>query len=161
MDPQIPRNCYSPRLPVISPKGQEPAQQQFKQDCDINTIMQRLHKNEAINHVSKYQTEYGFTSPTSYHQSLNIITRADSMFNDLPSKVRNEFANNPQAFLAFVQDPKNQDRAKELGIALTIKAAKAAEAAGPPKKPEEVVPSPEEPGTAPVVEKQPNPNPNP
>ncbi len=145
-----PRNCYSERVQVLSPAGIEPAQQQFKEDCDINKIMERLEKNNALDHVSKYQTEYGFTTPMSYHDSLNIIKKADSMFNDLPAKIRDEFANNPQAFLQFVQNPKNADRAKELGIALSDKAAEAAnKAAEAAEKPETVEPSLEEPGAAP------------
>ena len=121
-----PRNIYSPPVKVVSPQGHTPAQQQFKEDCDINTIMHRFAKTGALDHVSKYQPVYGFASPQSYHESMNVIAIADSMFNDLPSKIRNEFANNPQAFLEFVQDPKNADRAKELGIALSPEAAQAA-----------------------------------
>ncbi len=121
--PPTPRNAYSPRISVVSPCGEGAAQQQFKEDCDVNTIMQRYQKTGAIDHVSKHQTEYGFASPLDYHQSMNIIAQADSMFNDLPSSVRNEFNNNPQAFLEFVQDAKNADRAKKLGLALTDKAA--------------------------------------
>ena len=69
---------------------------------------------------------YGFANAQSYHESMNIVAMADSMFNDLPSNIRNEFSNNPQAFLEFVQDPKNADRAEELGIALSPEAAQAA-----------------------------------
>ncbi len=144
--PPTPRNAYSPRVPVVSPCGDGAAQQQFKDDCDTNKIMQRFQKTGAIDHVAKHQPEYGFASGNDYHQSMNIITKADSMFNDLPSNIRNEFNNNPQAFLEFVQDPKNAERANELGIALTDKAAaKAAELPGA-AKPGESVDTPEDPG---------------
>ncbi len=143
-----PRNAYSPRISVISPCGDGAAQQQFKDDCDVNTIMQRFQKTGAIDHVSKHQPQYGFATPNDYHQSLNIIMTAQSMFNDLPSKIRNEFSNNPQAFLEFVQDPKNADRAKELGLTLSPKAAAQAapEAPGAPKPVEEEG-SPQDAGT--------------
>lgn len=145
-----PKNCYSPSTQVKSPAGHTPAQQQFKNDCDINIIMDRFEKNNALDHVSKHQPEYGFTNPQTYHESLNIITQADSMFNDLPAKLRDEFANNPQAFLQFVQDPKNADRAKELGIALSDEAAAAAsKAAEAAVNPDVVEPTPEDPGAAP------------
>lgn len=123
-----PRNIYSPRIRVLSPEGHTPAQQQFKEDCDVNTIMNRFHKTGLVDHVSQYQPNYGFASAQTYHESMNVITKAQSMFNDLPSKVRNEFSNDPQAFLEFVQDPKNYEKAKELGIALSVEAeAKAME----------------------------------
>lgn len=137
-----PRNCYSPRVAVISPKGHTPAQQQFKQDCDINTIMDRVTKGLALDHVATHQPEYGFATPMSYHEALNTVKKAESMFNDLPSKVRNEFNNNPEEMLAFVQDPANKDKATELGLALSD----AAEAAVPPPvvepPPPEPVPEP-------------------
>ncbi len=142
-----PRNTYSPRVSVVSPAGHTPAQQQFKEDCDINTIMKRYNKTGLIDHVAQHQPEYGFATPQQYHQSMNIIAQAESMFNDLPSGLRNEFQNNPQAFLEFVQDPKNAERAKELGIPLSDKAAaKAAEMSGTAKTGESGG-SPEDPGT--------------
>ncbi len=144
----IPRNAYSPRRRVVSPCGEGAAQQQFRDDCDVNIIMQRYQKTGAIDHVSKHQPEYGFATPNDYHQSMNIITTANSMFNDLPSNIRNEFSNNPQAFLKFVQDPKNADRAKELGLELSPQAAE--QAASEPQdaaKPDEVEGSLQDAGT--------------
>ncbi len=147
--PPTPRNAYSPRVPVVSPCGDGAAQQQFKEDCDVNTIMQRYQKTGAIDHVSKHQPEYGFATANNYHESMNVITTANSMFNDLPSKIRNEFSNNPEAFLRFVQDPKNAERAIELGIALSPKAAEqaASEPPGAAKTDEDVDP-PQDAGTS-------------
>ncbi len=109
--------------------------------------MRRYAKTGALDHVNQHQPIYGFASPLDYHESMNIITTADSLFYDLPSKLRNEFNNNPQAFLEFVQDPKNADRANELGIALSDKAAaKAAELSGT-AKPGEGVGTPQDAGT--------------
>lgn len=152
-----PRNAYSPRLQVLSPKGHTPAQQQFKQDCDINTIMKRASKNQTLDHISTHQPEYGFTSPNSYHKSLNLIAKADSMFSDLPSTLRNEFQNSPSKFLEFVQDPKNLDRAKELGLMLSDKAIASLELNTTPElpgatKPSEGGGSPQDAGTPPKDE---------
>ena len=154
-----PRNAYdvlgTRHKKVLSPKGVEPAQQQFKDDCDINTIMARFQKTGAIDHVSKHQPEYGFASPTQFHEAMNIVSFVQSMFNDLPSSVRNEFSNNPEAFLEFVQDPANADRARELGIALSPEAAaKAAELADPAKT-DEGGKTPEGSGGEPAVEDPP------
>ncbi len=143
-----PRNCYSPRKSVISPAGHTPAQQQFKDDCNINTIMARFQKTGLVDHISNHQLEYGFATPMQYHESMNIITHADSMFNELPSNIRNKFNNNPQAFLEFVQDPKNAEEAQKLGIALSTTAAeKAAELSGT-AKPDESVDSTQEAGVS-------------
>lgn len=137
------KNRFSPSQKCVSPEGVEPAQQQFKEDCDINTIMARYQKGGAINHVAIHQPQYGVSTPVDYHAALNVVANAQSMFADLPSSLRRKFEGDPGRFLEYVQDEKNADEAKELGIALSdeaqakadvIKAAEeaAAAAAGPP-----------------------------
>ena len=124
------KNHFSPSERVRSPKGTKPAKQEFKDDADINVIMRKFQKTGAINHVAKYQGEYGMATPVSLHQAMNLVAKAQSMFEDLPSSVRNEFGNDPRQFLEFVQDPQNAARAAELNIALAPEAAeKAAEIA--------------------------------
>lgn len=121
------KNMWSPSEKVISPKGVKPAQQQFKNDCDINSIMARFQKTGAIDHVAKHQPQYGDSNPMDYHQSMTIIANANSMFADLPSSLRRKFNGNPAEFLEFVQDPKNEAEAKELGISLSPEAKAKAE----------------------------------
>lgn len=119
---------FSKSEQVISPRGETPAQQQFKNDADINSIMARFQKTGAIDHVSKHQPIYGIASPFGYHEALNITTQAQNMFADLPSSLRNKFNGNPSELLEFVQNPENAAEAKELGLALADDAAaKAAE----------------------------------
>lgn len=112
------KNIFSPRTRVVKQPGKGRAQQQFKDDCNINIIMKRYQKTGAIDHYAKYGQEYGQASPVTLHEAMNIITRAQTMFNELPSTVRNRFDNSPQDFLAFVQDGKNAEEAKALGIGL-------------------------------------------
>lgn len=121
------KNRFSPREAVVSPVGVEPAQQQFKDDCDINSIMRRFQKTGAIDHVAKHQPQYGVWAPGDLHQALNIVAQAESMFADLPSSLRRRFNGDPSELLAFVQDPNNADEAAELGLALSdVAAAEAA-----------------------------------
>jgi phage internal scaffolding protein len=122
------KNRFSPSERVVSPKGVEPAQQQFKDDCDINSIMRKFQKTGAIEHVAVHQGQYGIATPFDYHHSLNIVTRAQQMFDDLPSSLRRRFNGKPEELLEFVQNPENADEAAKLGLALSDEAAaKAAE----------------------------------
>lgn len=124
------KNHFSPseRQPPLTGK-RKPAKQEFKADADINTIMKKFQKGEALNHVKIYQQDYGIASPVDLHAAMTLIARAQSMFEDLPSNVRNFFRNDPSEFLGFVQDSKNAEKAKELGIALAPEAEAAALAA--------------------------------
>lgn len=116
------KNAYSPSEQVESPKGHTPAQQQFKEDADINSIMRRFQKTGAIDHVAHHQPQYGYASPHTLHEAMNIVTMAEQMFADLPSSLRRKFNGDAQELLEFVQDPNNEQEAKELGLALSDKA---------------------------------------
>ncbi|WNK13826.1 MAG: internal scaffolding protein [Microvirus sp.] len=104
------------RLP--QPIGSEPSatKQEFKDDCDINSILKKFQRTGAISHYSKYQAHYGDFSPCDYQTAQNLILNANQMYADLPSKIRDEFTS-PDLFLAFVQDPNNIERMRELGLA--------------------------------------------
>lgn len=92
--------------------------QSFKETVDINRIMSRYERTGMLEHVAKYEGDYGdFTDvPTSYHEAMLQVRRADEMFMSLPAKVRKRFANDPGEFLAFVENPENRDEMHELGL---------------------------------------------
>jgi phage internal scaffolding protein len=116
--PEI-KNIFSPSERVVSPEGRQPAQQQFKDDCDINSIMRRFQKTGAIDHVAQHQPKYGIASPLDLHAAMNLVTMAESMFADLPSSLRRRFNGNATELLDFVQNPENAAEAQELGLALS------------------------------------------
>ena len=58
-------------------------QQHSKDETDINKIMARYIKTGVIDHVAKYQPQYTENSEVDYHNSLNIILKADEMFSEL------------------------------------------------------------------------------
>jgi len=110
-------------------------QQHSKDETDINKIMARYIKTGVIDHVAKYQPQYLDNTDIDYHQSQNIIIKADGMFSDLPATVRKEFNNNPAEFLEFVNDPDNHEKLKDL-VKPPITGEKPLEKpVKPPKKP--------------------------
>lgn len=116
------KNHFSPSEKVISPKGIKPAKQEFKEDADLNSIMQKFQKTGSIDHATIHQGQYGIASPVQLHEALNLVKTAETMFNELPSSARNKFENNAVNFLEYVQDEKNYSEAKELGISLSPEA---------------------------------------
>lgn len=115
------KNMFSPSERVKSPKGKRKAQQQFKADADINTIMKKFQKTNAMDHVTFHQGSYGYATPMDLHEAMNIVTKAETMFQELPSSLREKFAT-PGNFLEYVQDPANGAEARELGLSLADKA---------------------------------------
>lgn len=92
------------------------ALQEFADECDINNIMARFQRSGALEWASKYEPQYGDVTGLSFQRAQDVILAAQQMFDDLPSSVRNRFANDPGAFLDFVHDEKNRDEMQRLGL---------------------------------------------
>ncbi len=94
------------------------AKQSFKEECNINTIMEKYQKTGLVDHVRQHEGNYGeFLSSDDYHDALNQILKAQQAFDTLPSSIRKKFNNSPSEFLEFVHDEKNSDELVEMGLA--------------------------------------------
>ena len=91
---------------------------EFKHATDVNEIVRRWEKTNILEHTSRHQGQYGdFTSgPQSYHEAVNQVREAESMFAELPSALRERFHNDAGEFLAFVSDDDNIPEMRELGL---------------------------------------------
>ena len=69
--------------------------QAFREECNINKIMAKYQKTGIIDHLNKYEGRYDMADGETFQEAMNLITDAQTMFNDLPSSIRNEFENNP------------------------------------------------------------------
>ena len=67
-------------------------------------------------------------APTSLHDAYNRILDAQVNFLELPSAVRERFANDPMRLLSFLSDPGNRAEAQKLGLVNVSPAAPAAPA---------------------------------
>jgi phage internal scaffolding protein len=92
------------------------AQQQFREECDINIIMERFGRTgELIAPVRMPQ--YGdFDGVNDYHSAMNAIVEAQSAFEQLPAKLRARFSNDPAEFVEFCMNDENRDEAIRLGL---------------------------------------------
>lgn len=87
--------------------------------ADINKIMARFEKTGVLIDPSgqERQPQYGdFTGLTDYHGMLSAVRQAERVFGLYPAKIRNRFDNDPQKFLDFMEDQKNDSEAVELGL---------------------------------------------
>lgn len=90
-------------------------QQSFKDQCDVNKIIDRHQINVANSHIQDFPPEaYGELTGVDLLTAHNHIERAHTIFNALPSEVRNEFDNNALKFAMFASDPENVNRLPEL-----------------------------------------------
>lgn len=103
------------RVQSLAVPGESLTRQEFKDDCDVNRILQRFQLTGALSHFARFAPEYMDVTPTDFQEAQNLMIRARQMFDALPSAVRKECAT-PEGFLAFVSDPANNERMAELGL---------------------------------------------
>lgn len=92
-------------------------QQQFAEECDINTIVRRFGLGMEMPEAYQAPSFADFTNHvTDYHSAMNMIREAQEAFMTLPAHMRAEFENDPQQLLEFLEDDKNRAKAVELGL---------------------------------------------
>lgn len=110
-------SAYSPKSRIQTDvSGPSLTKQSFKDECDINHILKRFLKTGILDFTNKNQARYGDTTGMEYTQAMQTVAAAKSLFNELPAPLRARFENEPAKFLDFVQDDKNRDEARELGL---------------------------------------------
>jgi phage internal scaffolding protein len=91
-------------------------QQQFRDECDINRILERFNVTGVLP-VGSVQPTYGdFSGVFDYQSAANAVIVANQSFAALPAKIRNRFSNDPSLFLEFVQDEANAEECYQLGL---------------------------------------------
>ena len=91
-------------------------QQHQKDECDINLIIKRHTPEQIALMAIQNEGQYGDATSIDYHAAQNIIANANTMFNDLPSEIRNQFDNDPALFLDFTSNEANYAEMRKMGI---------------------------------------------
>ncbi|AXH75344.1 MAG: internal scaffolding protein [Microviridae sp.] len=92
-------------------------QQQFKEECDINTILKRFGITGHLPLTAMQPMAGDFTGIDDYHSALQSLQAANENFMTLPSAVRERFDNNPQKFVDFCINPANIESVREMNLA--------------------------------------------
>lgn len=111
------RHAASPRMRVtLNCTDRHRTKQEFKDECDINKLLERYQQQGVPPRVNSGQPQWGdFTAP-DLQTALNTVIEAEALFDELPSSLRNRFDNDPVKLLDWVHDPKNAQEAVSLGF---------------------------------------------
>ena len=93
-------------------------QQQFKEDSDINTIVDRFMKSGVMPNPVNMPQYIDYEGIFDFQSAMNVVRQADESFMRLDAKVRARFNNSPQEFLEFFGNPDNVSEAMRLGLAI-------------------------------------------
>lgn len=111
---------YGKKLRISLVCGKSMTQQHFKEECDINTIMDKYAVNGYLVDPLKIRTrkpQFGdFTDMPDFQTAQNTIVEGREAFEALPARIRKYFNNDPALYLSFVSDSNNLDQAFEMGL---------------------------------------------
>lgn len=90
--------------------------QAFAEEADINTIVRRFGLTGELPQDVAVPQSGDFLEAKDFHESMNLIRQAEEAFMEMPAEVRKRFGNDPGEFLDFVNDERNRDEARKLGL---------------------------------------------
>ena len=93
-------------------------QQQFKDEADINTIVDRFMKSGVLPTPVNMPQFIDYEGVFDFQTAMNAVRAADENFMRMDAKVRARFNNSPQEFLEFFANPENTQEAIRLGLAI-------------------------------------------
>lgn len=91
-------------------------QQQFKEDADINTIVERFGLTGKLPDDLRQPVAGDYEDVVDFQTAMNAVLAAKEEFMKLPGKIRARFENDPQQYLEFFEDERNRDEAIALGL---------------------------------------------
>lgn len=97
-------------------EGESLAQQQFKEECDINTIVERFGLTGELPENLRLPVSGDFTGVVDFKTAMDAVSSAQSAFMQLPGHLRARFENDPQRLMRFLENDKNRAEAEELGL---------------------------------------------
>ena len=92
------------------------AQQHFKEECDINNILQKFNITGLLPEAPLSPRYGDFTGIGDYHTALNRVIAAQEEFEALPAQIRARFDNDPAKLIEFLDNSDNRPEAEKLGL---------------------------------------------
>lgn len=98
--------------------GEDRTKQSFKDECDINRIMSRYQVTGQLSpdHLNRGNPQYIDATGYEYQEAMQTVIRAQTLFDQLPSSVRDTFDNDPAEFLVFAENPDNAPELLKMGL---------------------------------------------
>ncbi|WNK12646.1 MAG: internal scaffolding protein [Microvirus sp.] len=92
--------------------------QSQKDEADINNIVRMFGVTGRLPQNVRTPSYGDFTGVDDYRTALEAVRAAERSFMELPAETRSKFANDPQQFLEFCDNPDNLEEMRKLGLAV-------------------------------------------
>jgi phage internal scaffolding protein len=112
---------YHPRKPALlypdGKAGELVTKQEFKDECDIYTILGTYARTGQLTHLNSMAGTFQDLPPdTDYQAAMNTIIQAQDAFAALPATIRDRYHNDPAEFLAAIDNPDERPYLTEQGV---------------------------------------------
>lgn len=104
------------QLALTFPEDSPHTRQEFKDECDINNIMLQYMNTGEFFHINETAPQYMDCTGEDFRAAMDYVAGAFTMFEELPSKIRSQFDNDPAAFLDFCSQEKNRPELADMGL---------------------------------------------
>lgn len=109
---------YNPApSPSVVTGSESIVQQQWEPETKIDYLL-RKYSSQGLNPYAPSMPEdfLDVSELGDFQEQQNKLLDAQDYFDSLPSNIRLQFQNNPSELISFLLNPKNQDKAIELGL---------------------------------------------
>lgn len=90
--------------------------QSFKNDADINIIVERFNKTGILPSIERKSYFADVTEIPTLEQAFDIVDKAREEFGKLPAEVRRKMGDNPANLENFINDEDNTEFLKKHGV---------------------------------------------
>ena len=90
--------------------------QSAEEESNINTIVRRFGLTGEVPNGLAMPQSGDFTGVPDFHTAMNLIRKTQEEFLRVPAEIRARFQNDPQKFMAFIEDDSNYEEARKLGL---------------------------------------------
>ncbi len=92
-------------------------EQSHQNTCDINLILAQFMETGIMPNMKQNTPQYADVSEIDFQDIQNQLATAKTLFEELPDHVKAQFDNEPFKFLAFAENPENNQALVEMGLA--------------------------------------------
>lgn len=101
---------------LVCPEEEGMTQQQFKEESDINVLLERFGVTGELPVVPRMPLSGEFHDVADFHSAMNAVRAAEEQFGLLPAEMRARFGHDPGMLIAFLENPENREEAVKLGL---------------------------------------------
>lgn len=111
----VPRNTYEREPVTIDFSDTESlTEQHHAKACDINSILARYKQTGVIEHIAKWEPQFGDVSDLDFKRSMDTVAAVKSEFEELPAFARAHYDGDPTNYLHAVSTPEGLEELRNL-----------------------------------------------